>query len=132
VDAVVALARTSDIQLLIARLGHSGVDSRTGERSLLNIAGADWELAAVRMRAGKILIRLFNPSADDRAKTISYGARASKIERVQLNGQALEELPLRHDANGFSVFDLALPSRGIGTLRITPAQQEDHDPDRDE
>jgi alpha-mannosidase len=105
---------------LIARLGHSSGDSGTSEGTLLNIAHADWELTAARRRAGKTLIRLFNLSADDRPKTVSYGARASKIERVRLNGQAIEELPLRTDANGFSVFELALPSRGIGTLRITP------------
>ncbi|MGO8676150.1 MAG: glycoside hydrolase family 38 C-terminal domain-containing protein [Limisphaerales bacterium] len=107
---------------LIARLGRASADSGTGESTLLNIARADWELTAARMRAGKILIRLFNPSADDRAKTVSYGARASRIELVQLNGRALKELPFRNDENGLSVFELALPSRGIGTLRITPIE----------
>ncbi|SPE60876.1 Glycosyl hydrolase 38 domain protein [Verrucomicrobia bacterium] len=107
---------------LIARLAPVSADSGASERTLLNIAHADWEVPAVRMSAGKILARLFNPSAEDRAKTVSCPAGALKIELVQLNGKALEELPLRKDTNGFSVFELALPSRGIGTLRITPAQ----------
>jgi alpha-mannosidase len=104
---------------LIPRLGHSSPDSGASERILLDLGAAGWEIPAMQSSAGKILVRLFNPSADNGAKTISYGARASKIERVLLNGQALEELPLRTDANGLSVFELALPPRGIGTLRIT-------------
>jgi alpha-mannosidase len=107
---------------LLARPGPASADSGASERTLLNIAHADWEIPAARMSAGKILVRLFNPSADDRAKTVSYGAGALKIELVQLNGKALKELALRKDTNGSSVFELALPSRGIGTLRITPAQ----------
>ncbi len=92
----------------------------TKERSLLTVENADWEVAALRMKDGKILARLFNPSARAGVKRLSYGARAASIETVRLNGQILARLPTRVDSQGRTRFELALPSKGIGTLRIIP------------
>jgi hypothetical protein len=63
---------------------------------------------------------LFNPSSDARGKIVRYGAPASKVELVQLSGEFIKELAGRKGASGGTVFELALPPKGIGTLRITP------------
>ena len=88
--------------------------------SLLSVEGANWETPTLRVNAGKVLIRLFNPSSDGKAKTVHYGARASNVELVQLNGEVLKRIPVRQDAAGGVMFDLALPPMGLSTLRITP------------
>jgi alpha-mannosidase len=103
---------------LVARLSPSGVVTGAGEESLLTIDGADWEVPAMRVSDGKILVRLFNPSSDARRKTVRYGGPASKIEMVQLNGQLIKELATRKDARGGTIFEMTLPPKGIGTLRI--------------
>jgi alpha-mannosidase len=90
------------------------------EKSLLNIEGDDWEIPTAHFRDGQVLIRLFNPSASHREKTIHYGGPVSKLELVQLNGQVVRVLAFKQRAAGDAVFKLALPSLGIGTLRITP------------
>jgi len=105
---------------LVARLNPSGAETGVSKSSLLTIDGADWEVVAMRVSAGRILVRLFNPSSDARGKTVRYGAPASKVEMVQLDGQLIRELAVRKGARGEAVFDLALPSKGISTLRITP------------
>ena len=119
-SAAVWTAGTAWNEPLVARLSPSGVETGAGEKSLLTIDGADWEVPAMRVSAGKILVRLFNPSSDARGRIVRYGAPASKVEMVQLNGQFIKELTVRKGARGETIFELALPSKGIGTLRITP------------
>jgi hypothetical protein len=119
-SAALWTAGTAWNEPLVARLSPSSVATGASEKSLLTIDGADWEVPAMRASAGKILVRLFNPSSDARGKTVRYGAAASKVEMVQLNGQFIKELAVRKGARGEMVFELALPSKGIGTLRITP------------
>jgi alpha-mannosidase len=119
-SAAVWTAGTAWNEPLVALLSPSGVETGAGEKSLLTIDGADWEVPAMRVSAGKILVRLFNPSSDARGRIVRYGAPASKVEMVQLNGQFIKELMVRKGARGGTVFELALPSKGIGTLRITP------------
>ena len=74
----------------------------------------------MRAGAGGILVRLFNASTDSGPATIRYAGPASRVELVQLNGEKLEDLPTTKDAMGQTIFKLALPPLGIGTLRITP------------
>jgi alpha-mannosidase len=90
------------------------------ERSLLTVEGGGWEIPTMRSDAGKILIRLFNASAEAGARTLRYGGPASKIELVQLNGQVIKGIASRKDPKGDAVFELALPSLGVGTLMISP------------
>jgi alpha-mannosidase len=119
-SAALWTAGTAWNEPLVARLSPSSMATGASEKSLLTIDGADWEVPAMRASAGKILVRLFNPSSDARGRTVRYGAAASKVEMVQLDGQFIKELAVRKGARGEIVFELALPSKGIGTLRITP------------
>jgi alpha-mannosidase len=89
-------------------------------RSLVAIAGGDWEITSMRANGNSVLIRFFNASLDEDPKTLRYNGPASKIELVQLNGQSIREIVSDKDADGVAVFKLALPRLGIGTIRITP------------
>jgi hypothetical protein len=104
----------------VARVYPAAEDGGPKAASLLRFEGADWEIPTLRVKADQVLVRLFNPSPDGRAKKVHYGARASKVELVRLSGQVLKEIPVRQDAAGGVVFDLALPPMGVSTLRITP------------
>ena len=90
------------------------------ERSLLTVHGGGWEVPTLRSDGGKVLIRLFNASAEAGARTLRYGGPASKIELVQLNGQVVKRVASRKDPKGDAVFELALPPLAVGTLRISP------------
>jgi alpha-mannosidase len=90
-------------------------------RSLLTVEGGGWEVPTMRGEGGKVLIRLFNATAESGARTVRYGGPVSKIELVQLNGKVINEIPSRKDPKGGTVFKLALPSMGIGTLKISPS-----------
>jgi alpha-mannosidase len=105
---------------LVARLNPGGTEADANDNSLLTVTNARWEIPATRMSDGKTQVRLFNPSDDGRVKTVFFGAQASRVELVQLNGRVVKELPVRKGSQGRSVFELALPPMGIGTLRITP------------
>jgi alpha-mannosidase len=105
---------------LVARLIPSVAETGPSERSLLTVDGADWEVPTMRASVDNILVRLFNPSSEGRTRTVRYGAPASKIEIVQLNGQLIKELTARKSTPAETVFEVALPPKGIGTLRITP------------
>lgn len=92
-------------------------DSR---ESLLTMDGDGWEVPTMRMKDGKIFVRLFNPSRAAGEEKIRYAGKISKAEAVQLNGEVVRELPLQKNKTGGSVFKMDLPPFGIGTLRITP------------
>jgi alpha-mannosidase len=113
-------AATSWNEPLVARLSPSGAEAGASERSLLTIEGGNWEVPTMRAGAGKILVRLLNPSSDGGKISVRYDAPASRVELIQLNGQLIKELKARKGAQGETVFELALPPKGIGTLRITP------------
>jgi alpha-mannosidase len=105
---------------LVARLYTAKSEAVERGQSLLTIDDADWEIPTTRMLDGNILVRFFNPTTDNRAKTVHFGSRVSKIEQVHLNGQVIKELPVRPDGDGRSSFELSLPPMGIGTVRISP------------
>lgn len=88
--------------------------------SLLSIDGGGWEVPTLRQIGGALLVRLFNPTDGDRPRTLRFDGPASRVELVQLNGTVIRQLATRKDRSGRSVFELALPRLGLGTLRITP------------
>jgi alpha-mannosidase len=106
---------------LVAKLFQSDDAPVEPDQSLLQIEGNDWEIPTARVTNGKILVRLFNPSANVGERTIHYSGAIAKVELVQLDGQVVRELAIQKQTTGDAVFKLALPQFGIGTLRITPA-----------
>ena len=80
---------------LLACPGPPGSAARAENQTLLTVPGPDWEVTTMQADDQGILVRLFNPSANSETKTVRYGARASKVELVQLNGRVVEELALQ-------------------------------------
>ena len=105
---------------LVARWLEAARKTSTGQFSLLTIEPPGWEVAALRAGLDGVLVRLFNASEDDTRKTVHYRAAASKVELVQLNGRKVRRLLIRKSSAGGISFELALPKRGVGTLRISP------------
>jgi alpha-mannosidase len=105
---------------LVVSVGTAGTNIDNAEKSLMTTEDSAWEVPTMRFSEGKVLIRLFNPSSDSRPKTLHYNAPASKVELVQLNGELIKEVRARKNSGAGAAFELALPPKGIGTLRITP------------
>jgi alpha-mannosidase len=89
-------------------------------RSLLSFDHDGWEVPAMRLKNGKVYIRLFNASGEAAQRNLTYDGPVAKAELVQLNDELLREIPVTKDSVGRAHFDLALPRFGVGTLRITP------------
>jgi alpha-mannosidase len=87
--------------------------------SLLAIENSRWEVTTMRGGSDNVLIRLFNPSSDETPKAVRYRGAASKVELIQLNGEAARELPVRNRGVDGITFELALPKFAVRTLRIT-------------
>jgi alpha-mannosidase len=90
------------------------------DRSLLKIDADNWEIPTARLRGGKLFVRLFNPSTRAGETQIHYSGQISQAALVELNGEAVRELPIKQPDVNDAVFRVALPAFGIGTLRITP------------
>ncbi len=74
----------------------------------------------MRLKNGRVYIRLFNASREAAQRTLSYDGPVAKVELVQLNDELLREIPVTKDSSGRARFNLTLPRFGLGTLRITP------------
>lgn len=113
-------ANTSLNQPLVARWFEGAGKTSMTRFSLLTIEpSGSWEVVAVRPGLGGVLVRLFNASDDETTRRIHYRAAASKVELVQLNGEVLRGIPARKSGAAGVSFELALPKRGVGTLRIS-------------
>ncbi len=89
-------------------------------RSLLSFDRDGWEVPAMRLKNGKVYIRLFNPSREAAQRNLTYDGPVEKIELVRLNDGLVHEIPVTKDSAGRAHFDLTLPRFGVGTLQIIP------------
>lgn len=105
---------------LVAKLFTASEALPEPEWSLLSIDAEDWEIPTARLQAGKLFVRLFNPSTRASEALIHYHGEISQAALVQLNGEVVRELPVTHPAIYDAVFRVALPAFGVGTLRLTP------------
>jgi alpha-mannosidase len=105
---------------LFARVCPAKRRSAEEEKSFLTIEGADCEVTSLRVRDGKILVRLFNLMATERTEKVDLGFSASRIELVQLNGRITNELAVRRNGNGHSRFEVPLRPRAFATVQLSP------------
>ncbi|WP_298732549.1 glycoside hydrolase family 38 C-terminal domain-containing protein [uncultured Chitinophaga sp.] len=85
--------------------------------SLLSLQDENWEIPALLMDGKDLLIRIYNAAGDSRAHNVYFSGTAAEAVLEQLNGQALQTLPLK-TAAGKSVIRLAIPRFGIRTIRL--------------
>jgi len=93
---------------------------RLPSKTLLAFERPGWEIPTIRTSSSNVLIRLFNASEDPTEQTVHYGAAASRVELVELDGRVIREVESHKGADGEVTFRLSLPQFGVGTLRVTP------------
>lgn len=86
--------------------------------SLLDLGESGYELSAVYMDRGQILLRLFNAAGTDRSCRLRFALPLSQIEEVSLDGDLLASVPSLVK-NGQTDFEVAMPRFGLRTFRLT-------------
>lgn len=89
-------------------------------RSMIMVSGSGIEIPTVLVKEGHMLIRLFNAEGDDAERSISFHARPSRVDLVELDGRAVRELKVNRATNNRYEVKLALPRFAIRTLRVRP------------
>ena len=80
--------------------------------SLLDLTGTGYLVSAMNAIPGGFLLRLYNASGDDSARTLRLGCRVAGIREVDLQGKEIgDEIP----ANAFTV---SMPRHGFKTFKI--------------
>jgi alpha-mannosidase len=105
--------------LVASAFSRNPAKKEVAEQSLLTLPSAEWEVPTMRVRDGKILVRLFNPLAKLGPGTLIYAGPASRVELVELDGRSIKEVSVKKDQKGRTSFDLDLPEFAIRTLQFT-------------
>jgi alpha-mannosidase len=91
--------------------------SGNSDFSLLSLQDGRWEVPALLMDGKDLLVRIYNAAGDSREHELYFSGTAEQAILEQLNGQAVQALPLRRAA-GKTVIRLSMPRFGIRTIRL--------------
>ncbi|MCC7334248.1 MAG: hypothetical protein IT422_04100 [Pirellulaceae bacterium] len=87
--------------------------------SLVNPGDSGWEVPAMFVRDGQLIVRLFNASGDDQPQKLKIGFDAGKVELLELDGRVIEKLIPQILDGGTKAITLQIPRLGIRTLRFS-------------
>lgn len=85
--------------------------------SLLSLEDNRWQVPALIMDGNDLLIRVYNAAGDNREHKLYISGTAATAMLEQLNGQAIENLPMQQKADKTSI-SLTIPRFGIRTIRL--------------
>ncbi len=88
-----------------------------GVRSLVHVEAPGVEIPTMQVDSGRALVRLFNAAGPESEFAVSFLARPSRVELVELSGKPIRELPVRRGSDGRYAVHLAMPRFGLRTLR---------------
>lgn len=91
--------------------------SGNSDFSLLSLQDERWEVPALLMDGKDLLVRIYNAAGDSREHELYFSGTAGQAILEQLNGQAVQALPLRRAA-GKTIIRLSMPRFGIRTIRL--------------
>ena len=93
-------------------------DDAEGEWSLLDASDGGLEVTTAYVEDGHVLVRLFNAGGTAGPKRITLDGPLRRVELVELDGRAIEELPVDRGARGANV-TLDMGRFAVRTLRCT-------------
>jgi alpha-mannosidase len=103
---------------LVAEMVKTGPAGGDANESLIRIAGAGWEIPSAVIDTNGLSVRFFNAEGDSAPRQVTFGGKADRVELARLDGEVIQELPARMDAEGNTVVGLALPRFGVATVRF--------------
>lgn len=90
---------------------------RYEKQSLLDLSGTGYLLSALQSTPGGYLLRIYNASGDDTAKTLQLQLKAASVRETNLRGETTGRPILRTEA-GCTSWETALPRFGFKTFII--------------
>src|SRR5262249_7997873 len=94
-----------------------GTPANTAATSLVHVEAPGLEIPTMQVDGDHALVRLFNAAGPESEFAISFLARPSRVELVELSGKPIRELPVRRGPDNRYVVRLAIPRFGLRTLR---------------
>ncbi len=86
-------------------------------RSLVAVDASGVEIPTMQVSSNQLLLRLFNAAGNSSEFGVSFLAKPSRVELVELDGKAIRDLPVRRESDGRYSVRLAMPRFGLRTLR---------------
>ena len=87
-------------------------------KSFIDLQNTGYQVSALQMKDGKVLLRLFNSEGDERLQKVTIDMPLSGVEEVDLNGQCIERKKIKTRA-GKSEMMISMPRFGIKTFVLS-------------
>lgn len=87
-------------------------------KSFIDLQNTGYQISAVRLEKGKIVLRLFNSEGDDRLRKVFFDLPLAGVEEVDLNGKCMERKKIKTRA-GKSEMRVSMPRFGIKTFVLS-------------
>ena len=87
-------------------------------KSFIDLQNTGYQVSALQMKDGKVLLRLFNSEGDERLQKVTIDMPLSGVEEVDLNGQCIERKKIKTRA-GKSEMTISMPRFGIKTFVLS-------------
>ena len=92
---------------------HSSVDLES--KSFIDLQNTGYQLSAVNLQDGKVMVRLFNAEGDNTPQKVTFTMPLSDVEEVDLNGKCIEKKKIS-TRNGKSGINVSMPRFGVKTF----------------
>ena len=87
-------------------------------KSFIDLQNTGYQVSALQMKDGKVLLRMFNYEGDERLQKVTIDMPLSGVEEVDLNGQCIERKKIKTRA-GKSEMTISMPRFGIKTFVLS-------------
>ncbi len=87
-------------------------------KSFIDLQNTGYQVSALQMKDGKVLLRLFNSEGDGKLQKVTIDMPLSGVEEVDLNGQCIERKKIKTRA-GKSEMTISMPRFGIKTFVLS-------------
>jgi alpha-mannosidase len=92
--------------------------NHTEQHSFLSLEGTGYSLSAfINDGDQKMIMRLFNSEGDSTAQTIILPSDVVKMERVDLLGNVVDEVPVKN-RDGVVTASVSMPRYSVNTYRL--------------
>jgi len=89
--------------------------------SLLDASDSGFETTTGFVENGTLTIRLFNAKGDEAPQRITLDRRIRHVQRVELDGRTIEDVPVERSASGEGVITVGMRRFAVQTLRCSLA-----------
>jgi len=97
-------------------LTHLGTAGSTG--SLLRLSHPGWEVSAINVSGGDLIVRLFNAEGKDSLQRLYPGFPVTAASLISLDGKPLQPIEIKKDSRGEPFVLVGAPRFGIRTIKF--------------